>query len=160
MFSSVLCWNHAAFHLHIVFVLPHAVRGSGHRNALDVLFFFAVFSYAASGLPFPDSICRTAEQFFKQHRDGCKIGLQPVRFPTKISSFSHLLKPPCPHLVLASGVQDHRFRKEKTTGPWPVSNFTESYRSPRLLCSPKVLYQMCCYQKKGDGGQQNGCKQM
>ena len=42
MYSSVLCWTHAAFHLHIAFVLPHAVRGSGHRNALDFLF-FAVF---------------------------------------------------------------------------------------------------------------------
>jgi len=37
MSSSVLFLTHAAFHLHIVFALPHALRGSGYRNALDFL---------------------------------------------------------------------------------------------------------------------------
>jgi hypothetical protein len=37
MSSSVLFLTHAAFHLRIVFVLPHALRGSGYRNALDFL---------------------------------------------------------------------------------------------------------------------------
>ena len=141
MSSSVLFLTCAAFHLHIVFVLPHALCSSGHRNALDFLF-FAFLSQAASGPPFPDNICRTAEQFFKQRRGRCKIGLQPVRFPTKIASFRHLLKTTLPSPCFGKRCARSSLLKGKIRLDHDQSQNLLSYQSLLFLCSPNVPYQV------------------
>ena len=64
-----------ALHLRTSFVLPYALRGSGHYNVWISSVFDGFFSKAASGPPFPKNI--SSILFFKQGRDGCKNRLQP-----------------------------------------------------------------------------------
>ena len=109
-----------------------------------IILFLKDFFEAASGPPSPENISSTF--ILKQRRDGCKNRLQPFDplSPHKEcvvqSSFeiAFLLKNILPHYSLARLSQ---WRKDCLAHD-RSQNFL-GHQSLPLLCSPKVLYQMC-----------------
>ena len=138
-----------AFHLHTVFVLPYALHGSGHHNVLDFSVFEGFFFNAASGPPFPENISSTF--FYSKVGMDAKIDCNLLApFPTtKTASSSHLLKSPIITLFLLKQILPHyslarlsHWRKDCLAHD-QSQNFL-GHQSLPFLCSPKILYQMCC----------------
>ena len=137
--SLLLSEEKIAFHLQAVFVLPNALRGSGHQNVLD----YSVFECFFWGCVRPTLSGKYKQHFFfKQRWDGCKNRLQPFDplSPHKEcvvqSSFeiAFLLKHILPHYSLARLSQ---WRKDCLAHD-QSQNFL-GHQSLPLLCSPKVV---------------------
>ena len=116
---------------------------------VGIFCFWRILLKAVSGPPFPENISSTFfKRCSKQRRDGCKNRLQPFdplsphkdcvvqsSFEITLFPLKHIL----PHYSLA---RLSHWRKDCLAHD-QSQNFL-GHQSLPLLCSPKILYQMCC----------------